>query len=62
MNLSCRLCGISRSPLWKKNSRTFLGIVSFLVSENIPELLFEFKGDRDPPEDLEFCTDEFRYD
>jgi hypothetical protein len=46
----------------EKDSRTFLGIVSFLVSENIPPLLFEFKEDSDLPKDLEFCTDEFRYD
>jgi hypothetical protein len=46
----------------EKDSRTFLGIASFLVSENIPQLLFEFEEGSDLPEDLEFCTDQFRYD
>ena len=45
----------------EKDSRTLLGIASFLVSENIPQLIFEFEEDSDLPEDLEFCTDEFRY-
>lgn len=44
-----------------KDSRTFLGIASFLVSEHIPQLLFEFEEDRHLPEDLEFCAHEFRF-
>ena len=43
-----------------KDSRTFIGIASFLVSENIPQVLFEFEHDGDLSEDLGFCTDEFR--
>lgn len=45
-----------------KDSRVFLGIASFLVSEKIPQLLFDLAEDSDLPEDLEFCTDEFRYE
>lgn len=44
-----------------QDSRVFLGVASFLVSENIPQLLFDVGGDSDLPEDLAFCTDEFRY-
>lgn len=44
------------------DSRTFLGIASFLVSETIPQFLFESEEDGDLPSDLGFCTDEFRYD
>ncbi|KAF1738933.1 hypothetical protein CRV24_000862 [Beauveria bassiana] len=43
-----------------KNSRRFLGIASFLASDNIPQVLFEFKHDGDYPKGLEFCTNEFR--
>ncbi|KAF2811394.1 uncharacterized protein BDZ99DRAFT_507903 [Mytilinidion resinicola] len=45
----------------EKDSRTFLGIASFLVSENIPQLLFEIEEDNDLPEDLAFCVDEFSF-
>ncbi|OJJ42592.1 hypothetical protein ASPZODRAFT_125317 [Penicilliopsis zonata CBS 506.65] len=43
-----------------QDSQAFLGIASFLVSENIPQLLFDFE-DSNHPEGLEFCTDEFRF-
>ncbi|KAL3437123.1 hypothetical protein BDV09DRAFT_163834 [Aspergillus tetrazonus] len=43
------------------DSRTFLGIASFLVSENIPQSLFEFQEGSDIPEELDFCTDEFSF-
>ncbi|KAE8313083.1 hypothetical protein BDV41DRAFT_577036 [Aspergillus transmontanensis] len=41
---------------------TFLGIASFLISENIPQLLFDLEKDKDCdlPEDLQFCFDELR--
>lgn len=44
-----------------QDSRAFLGVASFLVSEGIPQLLFDVEEGSDLPEDLAFCTDEFRY-
>ena len=46
----------------KKDSQTFLGIASFLASDNISQLLFEFEEDSDLPETLKFCIDKLRYD
>ncbi|GFF21642.1 hypothetical protein ATEIFO6365_0015021400 [Aspergillus terreus] len=37
-----------------QDSREFLGIASFLVPENIPQLLFDVEEDSDLPEDLAF--------
>lgn len=61
MNLNCRLCVIF-VRYFGEIAWTFLGIFSFLVSEDIPQLLFEFEENSGLPEDLEFCTDEFKYD
>ncbi|KAF2688084.1 hypothetical protein K458DRAFT_295015, partial [Lentithecium fluviatile CBS 122367] len=45
----------------EKDSRTLLGIVSFLVPDNIIPSLFEITEDDNLLEDLEFCTDEFSF-
>lgn len=45
----------------KKDSRVFLGVASFLMSDNMPQELFEIIGDENLPEDLEFCIDDFGY-
>lgn len=37
-----------------------LGVFSFLMPDLIPQGLFEASDDRCFPEDLEFCSDEFR--
>jgi hypothetical protein len=45
----------------EKDSRTFLGIASFLVSDNMAQELFEGKKDQTLPKGLEFCLDDLRY-
>ncbi|KAK1826926.1 NB-ARC [Podospora conica] len=44
-----------------KDSRTLLGIASFLASDTIPQFLFEFEQDAGLSEDLVFCTEEFSF-
>lgn len=44
-----------------KDSRTLLGIASFLAPDSMPQFLFEFEQDEKLSEDLMFCTEEFRY-
>lgn len=43
------------------DSRVFLGVASFLVSDNMAQELFEITEDDSLPRDLEFCTDDFGY-
>ncbi|OBT61237.1 hypothetical protein VE03_09669 [Pseudogymnoascus sp. 23342-1-I1] len=45
----------------KPDSAIFLGIVSFLMADNIPQSLFEFDSKSDLPEDLEFCSNGFGF-
>ena len=45
----------------EKDSRVFLGVASFLVSDNMAQELFEITEDDNLPDHLEFCTDDFRY-
>lgn len=45
----------------EKDSRVFLGVASFLVSDNIAQELFEITEDDNLPEDLEFFTDDIGY-
>lgn len=40
------------------DSRTLLGIASFLVSESIQQSIFKWSGDGVVPDDLQFCTSE----
>lgn len=43
------------------DSFTILGIVSFLMPDNIPQEIFELDSESDLLEELRFCTDEFLY-
>lgn len=43
-----------------KNSLSILGVISFLMPDIIPQELFEAGANRKLPEDLDFCSDNFR--
>ncbi len=45
----------------EKDSRTFLGVASFLVSDNMAQHLFDSKEEESLPEDLGFCLDDLEY-
>ena len=45
----------------EKASRVFLGVASFLVSDNMAQELFEITEDDDLPQNLEFCKNDLRY-
>lgn len=45
----------------EKDSRVFLGVASFLVSDNMAQELFEIKEADNFPVDLEFCNNDLRY-
>lgn len=44
-----------------KDGRIFLGIASFLVSDNMAQELFEITQDDNLPGILDFCTNDLRY-
>ncbi|KID94053.1 pfs domain-containing protein, partial [Metarhizium majus ARSEF 297] len=43
-----------------QNSRSLLGVLSYLMPDIIPQELFEAGAGREFPEDLDFCSDDFR--
>jgi hypothetical protein len=42
-----------------QNSLSLLGVMSFLMPDVIPQELFEAGPNREFPEDLDFCSDDF---
>ena len=44
----------------EKQSFLFLGIMSYLMPDSIPQLLFDLDDESDLPDDLEFFADDFR--
>jgi hypothetical protein len=45
----------------ERDSRVFLGVASFLVSDNMAQELFENRQGHDLPDDLEFFLDDLQY-
>ena len=45
----------------EKDSRMFLGVASFLVSDHVAQELFEINEEDGLSKDLEFCTNDLRY-
>lgn len=43
-----------------QNSRSLLGVLSYLMPDIIPQELFDAGAGREFPEDLDFCSDDFR--